>query len=210
MSNITQEEADRQNAALAAPRAAIAKAQPPATPEQQAPQGWKLVRVELLEKLRDFIDTTTAPAYPAGADLADEIDAVLAASPAGPVSGFKVDMSLVGKWQRENNVVQAVIDEVQRATKKFPTWPTDPLHALAVLGEEFGELTKDALQLTYEPHKTNAANVRKEAMQTAAMALRWAMSLERYEYTPCAQHSQQDAHGIPATTPTQAAQGGEA
>lgn len=95
-------------------------------------------------------------------------------------------------------IVAEILAELDRATRKFPTWPTDPLHALAVLGEEFGELTKDALQLTYEPHKTNAANVKKEAMQTAAMALRLAMSLERYEYTPCAQHSQQD--GI-TTTP---------
>lgn len=83
-----------------------------------------------------------------------------------------------------------VLAEVERATRKFPTWPTDPLHALAVLGEEFGELTKDMLQLTYEPHKTNAANVRTEALQTAAMALRLFMSLDRYEYRPGAQHSQ--------------------
>lgn len=80
--------------------------------------------------------------------------------------------------------------EVARATKKFPTWPTDPLHALAVLGEEFGELTKAMLQLTYEPHKTNAEEVRTEALQTAAMALRLAMSLEKYRYAPCHQHSQ--------------------
>lgn len=89
--------------------------------------------------------------------------------------------------------VREVLDEVARATVKFPTWPTDPLHALAVLGEEFGELTKDMLQLTYEPHKTNAANVRIEAMQTAAMALRLVMSLDRYEYRGCAQHSQRAA-----------------
>lgn len=85
-----------------------------------------------------------------------------------------------------------VLAELERATRKFPTWPTDPLHALAVLGEEFGELTKDMLQLTYEPHKTNAANVRTEALQTAAMALRLFMSLDRYEYRPGVQHSQQE------------------
>lgn len=83
-----------------------------------------------------------------------------------------------------------VLAEVERATGKFPTWPTDPLHALAVLGEEFGELTKDMLQLTYEPHKTSVENVRTEAMQTAAMALRLYMSLDRYIYQACEQHSQ--------------------
>lgn len=88
------------------------------------------------------------------------------------------------------SVIDQITDEVARATTKFPTWPTDPLHALAVLGEEYGELTKAMLQLTYEPHKTNAEEVRMEAIQTAAMALRLAMSLDRYEYKRGEQHKQ--------------------
>lgn len=87
-------------------------------------------------------------------------------------------------------MINEVMSELERAARKFPTWPSDPLHALAVLGEEFGELTKAALQLTYEPHKTTATDVRSEAIQTAAMALRFAMSLERYEYKRCQQHQQ--------------------
>lgn len=94
-----------------------------------------------------------------------------------------------------NQVACEVLAEVERATRKFPTWPTDPLHALAVLGEEFGELTKDMLQLTYEPHKTSMSNVRTEALQTAAMALRLIMSLERYEYQPSVQHRQDQREG---------------
>ncbi len=93
----------------------------------------------------------------------------------------------------ENAIAPTIDDiraEVARATAKFPTWPTDPLHALAVLGEEFGELTKAMLQLTYEPHKTSPEEVRAEAIQTAAMALRLAMSLDRYEYRACPQHAQ--------------------
>ena len=42
----------------------------------------------------------------------------------------------------KDSILHEVMAEVARATQKFPTWPTDPLHALAVLGEEFGELTK--------------------------------------------------------------------
>lgn len=83
-----------------------------------------------------------------------------------------------------------IIAEVARAMRKFPTWPTDPIHALAVLGEEFGELTKEALQLTYEPHKSTLADFRKEAIQTAAMALRFVASLDDYKFSPGAQHSQ--------------------
>jgi hypothetical protein len=88
-------------------------------------------------------------------------------------------------------VIQEVLQEVQKATNKFPTWPTDPLHALAVLGEEYGELNKAMLQLTYEPHKTSVDEVRMEAIQTAAMALRLAASLEVYQYKGCEQHKQE-------------------
>lgn len=87
-------------------------------------------------------------------------------------------------------VIEEVQAELERATAKFPTWPTDPLHALAVLGEEYGELNKAMLQLTYEPHKTSMADVRMEAVQTAAMALRLLMSLDRYTYRQSAQHTQ--------------------
>ncbi len=87
-------------------------------------------------------------------------------------------------------IIEAVKAELTRATAKFPTWPTDPLHALAVLGEEFGELTKAMLQLSYEPGKATVADVREEAIQTAAMALRLAMSLDHYEYKRSEQHQQ--------------------
>ncbi|MBK8191631.1 MAG: hypothetical protein IPK79_14450 [Vampirovibrionales bacterium] len=73
-------------------------------------------------------------------------------------------------------LIEEVKAELERAINKFPTWPTDPLHALAVLGEEYGELNKAMLQLVYEPHKTTAEDVRMEAIQTAAMSIRLAMS----------------------------------
>lgn len=89
------------------------------------------------------------------------------------------------------DLMQEVEAELQRAVAKFPTWPTDPFHALAVLGEEYGELTKAVLQHTYEPHKgVTPADIRTEAIQTAAMALRWAMSLPVYPYSRCEQHTQ--------------------
>ena len=81
--------------------------------------------------------------------------------------------------------------ELCRARRKFPTWPTDPLHALAILGEEFGELTKAMVQATYEPGISSLADVKEEAIQTAAMAMRLLESLDQYEYTACEQHTQQ-------------------
>lgn len=88
------------------------------------------------------------------------------------------------------NTFELVELEMKRAVEKFPTWPTDPLHALAVLGEEYGELTKAVLQYTYEPHKTSLEEIRSEAIQTAAMAMRFLISLDDYCYTKSEQHKQ--------------------
>ncbi len=88
------------------------------------------------------------------------------------------------------DVLGDVLAELARATALYPTWPTDPLHALAILGEEYGELTKEVLQLTYEPHKTNAKHAREEAIQTAATALRFAASLDTYVYRAGDMHHQ--------------------
>lgn len=87
----------------------------------------------------------------------------------------------------------AVRDELLRAMKKHPTWPTDPLHALGVLQEEVGELSKAVLELTYEayPKGIQVDNVRAEALQCAAMCLRFLLSLHRYDFTPSAQHRQE-------------------
>jgi hypothetical protein len=84
-----------------------------------------------------------------------------------------------------------VLDEVARAVK-FPEWPTDPLHAAGVLNEEAGELNKAVLQQMYEPHKNKNGlqDVRDEAVQTAAMALRFIASLDKYDWTPGMQHTQ--------------------
>ena len=92
----------------------------------------------------------------------------------------------------EKTALEHIMVEIHQSMEKYPTWPTDPIHALAVLGEEYGELTKDVLQMTYEPHKSSIQNVRTEAIQTAAMAIRFVMSLDKYEYTALKQHTQSD------------------
>lgn len=92
-------------------------------------------------------------------------------------------------------VVAAVLAELARARRKFPTWPTDPLHAVAVVGEEAGELTKAVLQAVYEPHKSTLGDVREEATQLGAMVLRFLASMDRYAFTASEQHRQEAAHG---------------
>jgi hypothetical protein len=120
---------------------------------------------------------------------------------AGPASAIR---SMKGKAPAGTHTAglpgdwQLVMDEVERATRMFPVWPTDPLHAVAILGEEFGELTKAVVQTVYEPHKVQEGELRTEAIQTAAMALRFLASLERYEFAPSAQHVQSAGSSEPS------------
>lgn len=88
-------------------------------------------------------------------------------------------------------IFKEIEEELNKAVEKFPLWPTDPLHAVAILGEEFGELTKDTLQLVYEPEKTNLDNLKKEALQTAAMAIRFLKSIDVYQFDKANQHEQE-------------------
>jgi acyl carrier protein len=97
---------------------------------------------------------------------------------------------LMSNGRNLQSAIHDILTEFHSATSHFPQWPTDPLHALAVVQEEVGEVQKEVLQLTYEPHKSDREKVRKEAIQMAAMSLRFLLSLDAYAYAPGAQHEQ--------------------
>lgn len=77
-------------------------------------------------------------------------------------------------------VDQLVQAELARAVDKFPTWPTDPLHALAVLGEEFGELTKAMLQHATAPTPDDGGS-HEAAHDLAAGMLKRVQARDAYE-----------------------------
>ena len=78
---------------------------------------------------------------------------------------------------------------LERARAKHPHWPTDPIHAAAVIAEELGELQREVLQLTYED-RGSSDRVREEALDVVAAALRFLISLDAYQCTPSPQHQQ--------------------
>lgn len=90
-------------------------------------------------------------------------------------------------------VIAEVEAELDRAVEKFPTWPNHIIHAGNVVAEEAGELAKAVLQSVYEPSKADLADVAAEAVQTAAMAIRFLLSIDRYDLTPGDQHRQECA-----------------
>jgi hypothetical protein len=95
-----------------------------------------------------------------------------------------MSFELVGKVEAE------IYEELERAVIKFPLWPTDPLHAVAIIGEELGELNRAIVQVIYEPGKATVDDVRTEAIQTAAMAIRFVRSLDKYRFSQQPQHRQ--------------------
>lgn len=80
--------------------------------------------------------------------------------------------------------------EIASAVVKFPTWPTRLIDAGNVVSEEAGELAKACLQVVYEPEKETLEGARMEAIQTAAMAIRFLLSIDRYDCTPGPEHVQ--------------------
>ncbi len=89
-------------------------------------------------------------------------------------------------------IMAEIEQEIGRAVAKFPAWPTDIIHAGNVVSEEAGELAKAILQAVYEPHKSTLTDVREEAVQTAAMCIRFLVSMDRYELMTSDQHLQGD------------------
>lgn len=86
--------------------------------------------------------------------------------------------------------VGMVFEELRRAERKFPGFPTDPVHAAAILAEEVGELQQACLKWTYEGG--NLEDVKKEAVQSAAMALRFLFNIESLRCRPSEQEKREE------------------
>jgi hypothetical protein len=78
----------------------------------------------------------------------------------------------------EIDVLTEILYEVKRAEEKFPTWPTDIIHAVAIVNKESGEAIRAALQYKYENGTLEA--IEKELIQTAAMCLRCLYNLPKF------------------------------
>lgn len=72
-----------------------------------------------------------------------------------------------------------LVAELCRATSKHPNWPTDAIHASAILHEEAGELTQATIDFHF--YHGDRERMREEVIQVGAMALRFLMNLESYE-----------------------------
>lgn len=73
-----------------------------------------------------------------------------------------------------------IMQELEQAVAKHPRWPVDPIHAVAIMAEESGEAVRASLNMVYE--SGNMAELRREVIQTGAMAFRVLMNLDYSEW----------------------------
>jgi hypothetical protein len=82
----------------------------------------------------------------------------------------------------KEKIVSEIFKELRRAENKFPVFPSDPIHASAILAEECGELQQACLQWTYEGGESQ--HVIDEAVQCAAMSLRFLFNVDNMKTRP--------------------------
>jgi hypothetical protein len=85
---------------------------------------------------------------------------------------------------KNQEIWQAIDEEVRRAKKKFPSWPDHPAAQAGIVCEEAGELMQACLKWKYEREKTELGqeiqiqNMEVEAVQVAASAIRFLENLK--------------------------------
>ena len=82
-----------------------------------------------------------------------------------------------GAVMTEYAAVDAMLQELERARVKHPQWPTDIVHQVAIMVEEAGESLRAALNHAYEGGSFE--EVRREVIQSGAMAIRVLINLEK-------------------------------
>jgi hypothetical protein len=71
---------------------------------------------------------------------------------------------------QEERIIMPILLELDKAEEQHPTWPSDIVHAAAIVNEESGELIRAALNHHY--FGESKEEIRKEAIQTAATCIR--------------------------------------
>jgi hypothetical protein len=79
----------------------------------------------------------------------------------------------------KDEIYESIIIELESAKNKWPDYYSDIIHASGLICEEAGETIQAALDMTYD--NGSIEDVRKEAIQTAAMCFRLLENIEKME-----------------------------
>lgn len=84
------------------------------------------------------------------------------------------------------NIIKEIEKELEFANANHPGWPTDAVHASAILNEEAGKLTQACIDHEYNNASSSYdsmpfTRMRKKAVSTAAMAIRFLQGMNSYD-----------------------------
>ena len=79
---------------------------------------------------------------------------------------------------KKNNIFDEIDITLQDAIKKWPNW-VYMSDALNIISEEIGEMIQACNQYNYE--NGDKKEIKKEALQSAAMIIRFLMNFDNYE-----------------------------
>jgi hypothetical protein len=74
-----------------------------------------------------------------------------------------------------SEAIKLALAELDKAEEKHPNWPSDPIHAAAIVAEVAGELVQASLDIIYSGGSQD--RMRAEASQVAAVGLRFLANL---------------------------------
>ena len=86
--------------------------------------------------------------------------------------------------------IKLILIELDYAKSKHPLYPTDPVHAIAIMAEEAGEAQQAAHDLTYGGK--HADKLFNEIIQTGAMAIRALINFHHFKPVRSNQVSDKD------------------
>lgn len=76
------------------------------------------------------------------------------------------------------NLIDDVLNEVNRAERKHPKWPDNVAYGILIVGEEYGEAMREAVKIQMNEADANKENLRMELVHTAATCLRMLKNLQ--------------------------------
>lgn len=83
-------------------------------------------------------------------------------------------------FEPQADIVGEILTELERAETIHPNWPTDPIHAAAIMMEEAGEVVKAVNDSVEKGSDTE--NCKTEAIHAAAMCIRFLKNISTYDW----------------------------
>ena len=105
-----------------------------------------------------------------GGTLITSLDRVIISNNTAGFSGGGIENTLATLSEIRNSIIRDILIELESAIEKYPEFPLDKIHQVAIVAEESGEAVRATLNHVY--HGASIKDVEEELIQTGAMVIR--------------------------------------